>query len=112
MEQPLISRLRNGLLPKLRSSRDEIGSSRPWGCGQVGDCVEGALHASPRNNMLLLNRNRLKKHLTFKGDSSKEVQEKFKNSGSFSSHLFHEKSAEQDGVGCSRKVRCPLPKRC
>ncbi|KAI3968305.1 hypothetical protein MKX01_007566 [Papaver californicum] len=111
MEQPLISRLRNGLLPKLRSSRDEIGSSRPWGCGQVGDCVEGALHASPRNNMLLLNRNRLKKHLTFKGDSSKEVQEKFKESGSFSSHLFHGKSAEQDGIGCSRKVGYPVLKR-
>ncbi|RZC88812.1 hypothetical protein C5167_031185 [Papaver somniferum] len=111
MEPPLISRLRNGLLPKLRSSRDEIGSARPWGCGQVGDCVEGALHASPRNNMLLLNRNRLKKHRTFKGDLSKEVEEKFKKSGSFSSHLFHGKSAEQDGVGCSRKVGYPVLKR-
>ncbi|KAI3879002.1 hypothetical protein MKW92_022858 [Papaver armeniacum] len=111
MEQPLISRLRNGLLPKLRSSRDETGSARPWGCGQVGDCVEGALHASPRSNMLLQNRNRLKKHLTFKGDSSKEVQEKIKKSGSFSSHMFHGKSAEQDGVGCSRKVGYPVLKR-
>lgn len=51
-------RLRTGF-PRLKSSRDD-GPSRPWGCVQVGDCVEGALHAPPGNTMLLLNRNRIK----------------------------------------------------
>ncbi|OVA12190.1 zinc finger protein [Macleaya cordata] len=43
VEQPLVSRLRNGL-PRLRQFGEDGPSSKPWGCGQVGDCVEGALH--------------------------------------------------------------------
>ncbi|OVA12189.1 hypothetical protein BVC80_1777g6 [Macleaya cordata] len=60
---------------------------------------------------MLLNRNRLKKHLSYKGDSSKELPDKLKKSGSFSSHLFHGRSVAQEGVGCSRKVVGPMLKR-
>lgn len=35
----------------------------------MGDCVEGALYAPPRNTMMLLNRNHIKKNLTLKGNS-------------------------------------------
>ncbi|KAM7252380.1 hypothetical protein ACFE04_024263 [Oxalis oulophora] len=58
---------------KLRYSFPKLKPlSEPWGCTQVGDCVEGALHASPRNSMSLLNRNRLKKNLSFRAYSGKE----------------------------------------
>ncbi|KAL5722868.1 hypothetical protein ACHQM5_006332 [Ranunculus cassubicifolius] len=66
---PVCARLDNvSEQPTPSSSRLKIGA---WSCGQVADCVDGALHASPRNSMMLLNRNRLKKHLSFKGNSGK-----------------------------------------
>ncbi|KAI4368441.1 hypothetical protein MLD38_016998 [Melastoma candidum] len=59
----------------------EDGPSRPWGCLQVGDCVDGALNASPRNAMMLLNRSRLKRNLSLKGASSKEFSGKSRKPG-------------------------------
>ncbi|KAF9626237.1 hypothetical protein IFM89_031364 [Coptis chinensis] len=104
LEQPTSSRLRNGL-PRLKQVGED-GPSRSWSCGQVGDCVEGALHASPRNSLLLLNRSRLKKHLSFKGISSKELPDKLKKSNTFSSH-FNGKSVEQEAFECSRLTSGP-----
>ncbi|KAI4373864.1 hypothetical protein MLD38_011931 [Melastoma candidum] len=57
--------------PRPRTSRED-GPSRPWGCLQVGDCVDGALSASSWNAMVLLNRSRLKRNLSLKGASSEE----------------------------------------
>ncbi|XP_010265165.2 PREDICTED: uncharacterized protein LOC104602979 isoform X1 [Nelumbo nucifera] len=101
-EQRLVSRLKNGL-PRLRPFCED-GPSRSWGCGQVGDCVEGALHGPPRNAMLLLNRSRLKKHLSMKGSSSKEIPEKLKKSGSY----VLSNSVDQGAVGCSRTAGLTL----
>lgn len=107
-EQPTSSRLRIGL-PRLRQVGED-GPSRPWSCGQVGDCVEGALHASPRNSMTLLNRSRLKKHLSFKGNSSRELASKLQKRGSFSLQL-KEKSVEQESFDFSKLTAGPVPKR-
>lgn len=53
-EQRIYSPTRSNF-PRLRTFYKD-GPSRPWGHGQVLVCVEGALQASPRNSMLLLNR--------------------------------------------------------
>ncbi|XP_068637481.1 uncharacterized protein [Aristolochia californica] len=79
-DQRSISRTRGGL-PWLRPFVAEEGPSRSWSCGQVGDCVEGALHSQTRNSMILLNRHRLKKQLSMKMNAGKEVQGKLKQSG-------------------------------
>lgn len=106
-EQPTSSRLRIGL-PRPRQVGED-GPSRPWTCGQVGDCVEGALHASPRNSMTLLNRSRLKKHLSFKGNSSRDLPNKLKKQGSLSLQL-KEKSVDQEAFEFS-KLAGPRLKR-
>lgn len=106
-EQPTSSRLRIGL-PRPRQVGED-GPSRPWSCGQVGDCVEGALHASPRNSMTLLNRSRLKKHLSFKGNSSRDLPSKLKKQGSLSLQL-KEKSVDQEAFEFS-KLAGPMLKR-
>lgn len=62
----LNNRLGSGF-PRLKPSPED-SPSKTWVCSQVGDCVEGALHASPRNSVILLNRNRLKKNLFVKGN--------------------------------------------
>ncbi|KAK3027336.1 hypothetical protein RJ639_040428 [Escallonia herrerae] len=98
-EQRVLSKLRNGF-PRLRPFRED-GPSRTWACSQAGDCVEGALHAPPRNSMLLLNRNRVKKNLSLKGNLSKEFPGKLRKSGPFSSQLFLG-SVDQGAVGPSR----------
>lgn len=69
-DQRVFSKLRNGF-PRLRPFRED-GPSRPWGCTQAGSCVEGALtlSAPSRNAMMLLNRNRVRKSLSLKGNSS------------------------------------------
>ncbi|KAM6571070.1 hypothetical protein CsatA_015150 [Cannabis sativa] len=87
--------------PRLRSYNED-GSSRPWGCAQVGDCVEGALHVPTRNTMLLLNRNRIKKNLSLKGNSSKEFPGKLRKSGSYSSQQLSVRSIDHAAVGCSK----------
>lgn len=100
-EQRSFTRMRNGL-PKIRPFCEE-GPSRPWGCVQVGDCVEGALHVPPRNTMLLLNRNRVKKNLSMKGNnSSKEFPGKLKKSGSHSSQQLSGISVDRGAVGSSK----------
>ncbi|XP_017970851.1 PREDICTED: uncharacterized protein LOC18610377 isoform X3 [Theobroma cacao] len=108
-EKQVISRLRNGL-PRLRPFSED-GPSRTWGCAQVGDCVEGALHAPPRSTMLLLNRSRMKKNLFVKGNSSKEFPGKLRKSGSSSLQLFGGKSIDQGAVGCSNTIAGPSVKR-
>ncbi|XP_021299928.1 uncharacterized protein LOC110428405 [Herrania umbratica] len=108
-EKQVISRLRNGL-PRLRPFSED-GPSRTWGCAQVGDCVEAALHAPPRSTMLLLNRSRMKKNLFVKGNSSKEFPGKLRKSGSSSLQLFGGKSIDQGAVGCSKTIAGPSVKR-
>uniref|UniRef100_A0A1D1Y0P1 Ret finger protein-like 4B n=1 Tax=Anthurium amnicola TaxID=1678845 RepID=A0A1D1Y0P1_9ARAE len=108
-EQWAISRLKNGL-PRLRLLGEE-GTSRSWSCGQVGDCVEGALHASPRNGMLL-NRNRLKRHMSLKGSPGEDRADKSKRSGLCSPQGFSgSKLVEQGTVGCSRTAPASALKR-
>ncbi|KAK3223014.1 hypothetical protein Dsin_010039 [Dipteronia sinensis] len=104
-DQQVFPRLKNGF-PRLRSPCDD-GQSRPWGCAQAGDCVEGVLHAPSRNTMTLLNRNRMKKNLSLKGNSSKEFPGKLRKSGSYSSQLFSGKSVDQGAVGCSKNTAGP-----
>ncbi|CAN6550517.1 unnamed protein product [Malus baccata var. baccata] len=99
-EQQGFSRLRAGF-PRLRPISDD-GPSRPWGCAQVGDCVEGALHAPPRNSMLLLNRSRIKKNLSLKGNLGKEFPGKLRKTGSHSLQHFSGKSVDQGAVGSSK----------
>ncbi|KAK4841752.1 hypothetical protein QYF36_009922 [Acer negundo] len=104
-DQQVFPRLKNGF-PRLRSPCDD-GQSRPWGCAQAGDCVEGVLHAPSRNTMTLLNRNRMKKNLSLKGNSSKEFPGKLRKSGSYSPQLFSGKSVDQGAVGCSKNTAGP-----
>lgn len=99
-EQRVFSKLRNGF-PKLRTFSED-GPSRPWGCSQAGDCVEGALHAPPRNTMLLLNRNRVRKNFPSKGNPNKEFPGKLRKIGSYSSPLLIGRSVEQGAVGSSK----------
>ncbi|XP_017221658.2 uncharacterized protein LOC108198414 [Daucus carota subsp. sativus] len=94
-EQRSCSKLRNSN-PRLRPFRED-GPSKPWGCAQAGDCVESALQAPPRNTMLLLNRSRIKKNLSLKGNSGKEFPGKPRKSGTFSSQLFIG-SVDQDAI--------------
>ncbi|XP_021912013.1 uncharacterized protein LOC110825809 isoform X2 [Carica papaya] len=77
----------------------EGGPSRPWGCVQVGDCVEDALYAPPRNTMLLLNRSRTKKNISLKG---KEFPGKSRKTGSPAMQLSSGKSVDCNVVGGSQ----------
>ncbi|KAF5752080.1 RING/U-box superfamily protein putative isoform 1 [Tripterygium wilfordii] len=96
----LFSRLRNSF-PKLRSF-GEAGPSKPWGCMQMGDCVEGALHAPPLSNAtLLLNRNRIRKSRSWKSDSSKEFPGKLKNNDPYSLQLVCGKLVYERPLSCS-----------
>lgn len=108
-DQRGLLRLRNSF-PRLKSFTED-GPSRPWGCAQVGDCVEGALHAPPRNAMFLLNRNRIKKNLSMKGNLSKEFPGKVTKSGPYSSQLFIGSLADQEAVGFSKATAGPSMKR-
>ncbi|GMH01739.1 hypothetical protein Nepgr_003578 [Nepenthes gracilis] len=67
-QQRFFSRSRSNF-PRLRAYAEDGPSSRPWGCAQAGDCVEGALCAQQHNSgMLLLNRSRVRKTLSLKGE--------------------------------------------
>ncbi|KAF5727169.1 RING/U-box superfamily protein putative isoform 1 [Tripterygium wilfordii] len=102
-DQCLFSRLRNSF-PKLRPFGED-GQSKPWGCTQVGDCVEGALHAPPPSNTtLFLNRNRIRKSLSLKTNSSKEFPGKLKKNGPYSLQLVGGKSVDQSPLGCSEEA--------
>ncbi|XP_010527917.1 PREDICTED: uncharacterized protein LOC104805168 [Tarenaya hassleriana] len=96
-ENSPLSRVRNNF-PKLKPFREDGPSTRPWGCAQVGDCVESALNVPPRSTMMLLNRNRVKKNLTLKGNSSKDFPGKLKKSSSY----MTEKLTDQLSLGRSR----------
>lgn len=99
-EQLVFSKHRNGF-PRLRPFSED-GPSRAWSCTQVGDCVEGALHASPGNNtMMLFNRNHIRKNLPSKTNSSKEFSGKLRKS-SHNLHFWSGKSVDQGSVRCSK----------
>ncbi|XP_043704172.1 uncharacterized protein LOC122654242 [Telopea speciosissima] len=105
-DQWAFTSLRNGL-PRLRPFCEE-GPSRPWGCGQVGDCVEGAC---THNAVVLLNRSRLKK-LSLKSNSSKDVPDKLKKNMPHSSHAFNRISVDHGAGGCSKMMADLALKRC
>ncbi|KAL3511109.1 hypothetical protein ACH5RR_030510 [Cinchona calisaya] len=88
--------------PRLRPFCED-GPSRPWGCAQAGDCVEGALHASPRSTMLSLARNRIKKNLSLKCNLGKEFPGKVRKSRLFASQLFVG-SSDYGASGSSKTV--------
>ncbi|KAF2299205.1 hypothetical protein GH714_030961 [Hevea brasiliensis] len=94
-------KLRNGFPISKPSS--EYGPSRPWGCVPMGDFVEGALHEPHRNTMLLLNRSRMRKNLSLKGNSSKEFPGKLRKSDSYSSQPLNGKSVDFGTVGVQRQ---------
>ncbi|XP_074309716.1 uncharacterized protein LOC141644143 [Silene latifolia] len=62
--------------PRLRTF-SAGGSSKSWGCVQVGDCVEGALHAPHRSTSMLINRNKIKKYLSLKGNAGPKKNESY-----------------------------------
>ncbi|XP_060215308.1 uncharacterized protein LOC132642066 isoform X2 [Lycium barbarum] len=73
--------------PRLKTFSEE-GPSKPWGCAHSGDCVEGALQAQSHGTMLSLNKNRIRKNLSLKGNSGKEFPGKLIKTNTFSSQLF------------------------
>ncbi|XAR65208.1 hypothetical protein NMG60_11009234 [Bertholletia excelsa] len=108
MEHRVCSKMKSGL-PKLRPFCED-GPSRPWGCVQAGDCVEGAFQAPSRNTLLLLNRNRIRKNLSMKGNHGKEFPGKLRKAGSCSSPLLVGRSADQGTVGSSKATAGPSMK--
>ncbi|GAU44611.1 hypothetical protein TSUD_241040 [Trifolium subterraneum] len=79
LDQRGVLRLRNSF-PKFKS----------------GNCVEGAPpHAPPHNAMFLLNRNRIRKNLSLRGNLSKGFPGKVRNTATYSSQLFIGSSADQ-----------------
>ncbi|KDP41218.1 hypothetical protein JCGZ_15625 [Jatropha curcas] len=100
-------RMRNSF-PSLKPS-SEHGSSRAWGCVPMGDCVEGALNTSQRNAMLLLNRSRMRKNLSVKGNTSKEFPGKLRN-GTYSSPMQNGKSIDLGTVSFSMTKAGPTMK--
>lgn len=108
-DQRGLLRLRNGF-PRYKSLCDD-GPSRPWGCAQAGDCVEGALHTPPHNPMFLLNRNRIRKNFSLKGNLSKEFPGKVRKTGAYSSQLFSGSSADQEAGVCSKATAGPSMER-
>ncbi|PSS28750.1 RING finger protein [Actinidia chinensis var. chinensis] len=105
LEHRVYSKMRNGF-PKLRPFRED-GPSKPWGCAQAGDCVESALHAPSRNTLSLLNRNRIRKNLSLKGNSGQEFPGKLRKISSHSSPLIIGRSADQGAVGSSKSTAGP-----
>lgn len=99
-EKRAVCRLKNGI--SCLRSVGEDGPSRAWSCGQVGDCVEGALHTQTRASLLLLNRNRLKKQLSMKANSGKELPDKLNRSDPFSPQMVFGRRSVDQLVGCSR----------
>ncbi|KAG2259767.1 hypothetical protein Bca52824_079061 [Brassica carinata] len=73
----------HNLVQRLKPLCEDGASTRQWGCGQVGDCVESAVNVPPRNTMLMINRNRIRKNLSLRGNSSKDSPRKIKKSNSF-----------------------------
>ncbi|KAL8150159.1 hypothetical protein V2J09_019967 [Rumex salicifolius] len=87
-----------------KTSIEEAGpSSRPWGCGQGGDCVEGAVRGPHRSSMLFLGRNRMKKNLSLKGNTGREFPGKLRKIGSHPLQFLGGKFVDQ-GLGSSSKA--------
>lgn len=101
-DQRVYSKLRNNF-PRHRQFGED-GPSRPWGCTQAGDCIEGALHAPSRNTMFSLTRNRVRKNLSSKGTSGKEYPGKLRKIGSCSSPQLIGRSLEIGPVGSSKNI--------
>lgn len=101
-DQRVFCKLRTSF-PRHRHFNEE-GPSRPWGCTQAGDCIEGALHAPPRNTMFSLTRNRVRKNLSSKGNSGKEYPGKLRKIGSCSSPQLIGRSLEIGPVGSSKII--------
>ncbi|KAI8527376.1 hypothetical protein RHMOL_Rhmol12G0070200 [Rhododendron molle] len=101
-DQRVYSKLRNNF-PRHRHFGED-GPSRPWGCTQAGDCIEGALHAPSRNTMFSLTRNRVRKNLSSKGTSGKEYPGKLRKIGSCSSPQLIGRSLEIGPVGSSKNI--------
>ncbi|GFQ02556.1 hypothetical protein PHJA_002399600 [Phtheirospermum japonicum] len=81
----------------------EDAPSKPWGCVQAGDCVEGALHGPGRNAFMSL---KFRKNLSAKGNNNstgRELSGKLGKSGSFSPQVFVG-SVEQGGAGSSKTM--------
>ncbi|KAI4328463.1 hypothetical protein L6164_020816 [Bauhinia variegata] len=110
-DQRGLLRIRNSS-PRVKPQCED-GGSRPWGCAQVSDCVEGALHAPQRNAMFLLNRDRIKKKFSLKGNLnlSKEFPGKLKRSGPYSSQLFGGSSVDHEAVDFSSAMAGSSMKR-
>ncbi|CAN8293606.1 unnamed protein product [Cochlearia groenlandica] len=70
-------------VPRLKPLREDGPSTRPWGCAQAGDCVESAVNVPPGNTVIMINRNRIRKSLSLRGNSSNEYPMKVKKSNSF-----------------------------
>lgn len=71
---------------------DGPSSTRQWACAQVGDCVESAVNVPPRNTMIMINRNRMRKSLSLRGSSSKDSPRKVKRRGSFMENFTNQVS--------------------
>ncbi|PIN13765.1 hypothetical protein CDL12_13597 [Handroanthus impetiginosus] len=98
-DQRVFSKLRYSF-PRLKPFCED-GPSKPWGCAQAGDCVEGALHTPTRNTLLSLNRSRFRKNLSLKGNPGREFPGKLRKSGSFSPQLLVG-SVEHGAAGSSK----------
>ncbi|KAL3631179.1 hypothetical protein CASFOL_024163 [Castilleja foliolosa] len=96
-----ISRLRNAS-PRLKTFCEDA-SSKPWGCAQAGDCVEGALHGPSRNAFMSL---KFRKNLSAKGNNNGtglDFPGKLRKSESFSPRVFVG-LVEQGGAGSSKAM--------
>ncbi|KAF2590785.1 hypothetical protein F2Q70_00041714 [Brassica cretica] len=69
--------------PRLKPLCEDGASTRQWGCAQAGDCVESAVNVPPRNTMMMINKNRIRKNLSLRGNSSKDSPRRIKKSNSF-----------------------------
>ncbi|GAA0175540.1 hypothetical protein LIER_28693 [Lithospermum erythrorhizon] len=86
----------------------EDGPSKPWGCVQAGDCVQGALQGPSRNAMVSLNWNRMRKNLSLKdGKPTKEFPGKLRKTSTFASPLYIG-SADHPTVGSSMSLSSNL----
>ncbi|KAL1202599.1 hypothetical protein V5N11_006574 [Cardamine amara subsp. amara] len=67
---------------RLKPLCEDGPSTRPWGCAQAGDCVESAVNVPPKNTMMTISRNRIRKNLSLRGNSSNDFPRKIKKSNS------------------------------
>ncbi|CAH2037794.1 unnamed protein product [Thlaspi arvense] len=74
----------HNVVERLKPLREDGPSTRPWGCAQAGDCVESAFNVPPRNTMVMINRNRIRKNLPLRGYPRKDSPRKIKKSSSVS----------------------------